>query len=59
MAFEDRRPEEFWIILCAGAQRFDRQVAQRTAQPIVRGNVKANFGPVQDGRWQLVAHQLL
>ena len=59
MAFEDRRTEEFRIILCAGAQRFYRQVAQRSAQPVMRGNVEADLGPVQDGRWQLIAHQLL
>jgi len=58
MAFEHRRPEELRIILRAGSQSFHRYVAQRSAQPIMRWDIEANLGPLQDGLRQLLAHQL-
>ena len=38
-------------------QNFLHQRAQAAAQPIVRRNVKADFFPLQNRGWQLIAHQ--
>jgi hypothetical protein len=46
VAFDDSGAEHFGMFRCAGGQRVLHQLPQRAAQPVVRGNIEADFLPL-------------
>src|ERR1700738_4652054 len=52
------RVKECGMLRGTHLQSVHQKLAQRTAKPIVCGNVEADFFAREDGEWQLVAHEL-
>ena len=56
-AMNDIGTEDFSVFRSAFMQRIGQQLAERSAQPFVRGNVEANLLPAEDLGRKLVFHQ--